>query len=399
MIDALLARPEDLFQKGLVQIIGFCGKGKLRDGSDASTEFRKVLAAAPRDVLEGYAAECLDSGFRDSGLALQDVMNELASRLGFDVTFGRYRGKKNSFAPDGAWVEPRSGFALVVEVKTTDAYRISLDRLDQFRRATCIELSIPEADSSTLIIVGREDTGELEAQIRGSRHAWSTRLVSVESLFNVHKLIETVDEEETIARVCEVLRPREYTRVDGIIELAFAAAQDALDAEQSESQPVPSSDPIQEAAAAAKEAPGIDKDQRRADGAAAVAANRGLALHRKSRTLWASSTGVAVLVMYSKFHERASAYWFAFHERQNTKMAEAAPGSLIALVCGEVGVVLLQYTDLVLALPHLHTTDPKKGRLYWHLKIKCQDGRPSYFVGKEGVQAISVSEFVEWPDD
>ena len=33
-------------------------------------------------------------------------------------------------------------------------------------------------DSSMLIVVGGEDTGDLEAQIRGSRYAWDIRLVS-----------------------------------------------------------------------------------------------------------------------------------------------------------------------------------------------------------------------------
>jgi len=37
-----------------------------------------------------------------------------------------------------------------------------------------------------LIVVGRQDTGELEAQIRGSRHAWDIRLISAEALLTGH---------------------------------------------------------------------------------------------------------------------------------------------------------------------------------------------------------------------
>ncbi len=39
--------------------------------------------------------------------------------------------------------------------------------------------------SSILIVVGRQDTGDLEAQVRGSRHAWEIRLISVDALLQL----------------------------------------------------------------------------------------------------------------------------------------------------------------------------------------------------------------------
>jgi hypothetical protein len=44
---------------------------------------------------------------------------------------------------------------------------------------------LKEDQSSILIVVGREDTGDLEAQIRGSRHAWDVRLISVDALLRL----------------------------------------------------------------------------------------------------------------------------------------------------------------------------------------------------------------------
>ena len=58
-----------------------------------------------------------------------------------------------------------------MEVKTTDTYRIDLDTLAGYRRALIQGGSITEERASLLIVVGREDTGDLEAPIRGSRHA------------------------------------------------------------------------------------------------------------------------------------------------------------------------------------------------------------------------------------
>jgi hypothetical protein len=36
--------------------------------------------------------------------------------------------------------------------------------------------------SASVLIVGREHMGELEAQVRGCRHAWDIRLISADSL-------------------------------------------------------------------------------------------------------------------------------------------------------------------------------------------------------------------------
>jgi hypothetical protein len=54
----------------------------------------------------------------------------------------------------------------VVEVKTTDAYRISLDRTADYREKLILS-DYTDKTSSMLIVVGRDDTGELEAQVRG----------------------------------------------------------------------------------------------------------------------------------------------------------------------------------------------------------------------------------------
>ncbi len=72
-----------------------------------------------------YAAQCLERLFPESGLALQDIINQLGKRLGFSVEPGRYRGTRNETGFDGLW-RTKEGEAITVEVETTDAYRLSL---------------------------------------------------------------------------------------------------------------------------------------------------------------------------------------------------------------------------------------------------------------------------------
>ena len=89
LIELWQTSPEQLREKRVEQIIGFAGDGRLGDSNTAPAEFRAFLARIPSSILARYANECLADSLKDSGLALQDIINEIGRRLGFDVTAGR----------------------------------------------------------------------------------------------------------------------------------------------------------------------------------------------------------------------------------------------------------------------------------------------------------------------
>ena len=198
---------EQIEGKHVQQVIAFAGDGQLRDGSDAAAEFREFLAHVPSALLGEYADQCLRDRFDNSGLALQDIINQVGRRLGFDVDDGRYRGSKSEIGHDGLWRFP-DGHAVIVEVKTTDAYRVSLDTIAAYRKALVVAGGVDEDHSSILVVVGRKDTGDLEAQIRGSQHAWDMRLISVDALLRLMILKEQVEDPQTVQRIYDILVPR-----------------------------------------------------------------------------------------------------------------------------------------------------------------------------------------------
>ena len=117
------------------------------------------------------------------------------------------------------------GDAILAEVKTTDVYRPSLETTASYRRELIKKGIIPEESSSILYVVGRSDTGDLEAQVRGSRHTWDIRLISVDALFRLVKIKEELEDQNTIDRIRDILMPQEFTRIDGIIDLVFSATK------------------------------------------------------------------------------------------------------------------------------------------------------------------------------
>ena len=139
------------------QVVATAGDGSLKDGSTCCEEMRAFFSQVPSDKLAVYAEQCLASSFSKSGLVLQDIVNEVGARLGASVTHGRYRGSAKHSGFDGLWAFP-SGHSIVVEVKTTDAYRIDLNTIADYCRTLISSGRTAEARSSILLVVGRQDT-------------------------------------------------------------------------------------------------------------------------------------------------------------------------------------------------------------------------------------------------
>lgn len=172
--------------------------------------------------------------FQDSGLVLQDIVNEFGRRLDFDVENGLYRGKAGAVGFDGIW-RAKNEPDLIIEVKTTDYVAMDLKTHAGYKERLLLDNRVTK-DVSTLIVVGREDTGALEAQIRGSRYAWEMRLISVERLIRLVQIKEKSDDAAIVNQIRQLLQPFEYTKIDRIIDVIFTTAVNVESQQQIEQQ-------------------------------------------------------------------------------------------------------------------------------------------------------------------
>ena len=357
-------------EKRVDQIIGFAGDGKLGDNNTAPAEFRALLSRIPAETLPRYADECLTLGFGQAGLALQDIVNEMAHRLGFIVEHGRYRGARNEIGHDGIWTSPE-GHSIVVEVKTTDAYRLPIETAANYRRDLIRKSRIAEERSSILIVVGRVDTGELEAQIRGSRHAWDVRLISIDALVRLMKIRQEVDDPNTENQIRSLLVPREYTRVDEIIDLVFSTTEDLLE------ETLPDVEGEEDNLRHAE--PRKDKPSS-LNNACAVLISHELSvdLTKRSRIIFTDADrGVTVTCAVSKEYEdpKGTGYWFSFHPHQLEKLQQAKTG-YAAFGCGcpdQIAIFPISFLESQLdGMNQTHVSDEKS---YWHIQIHSEKGR------------------------
>ena len=299
---------------------------------------QEILQRRPHPE-QGYRA-CLPLDYKvsqihDSLGTLQDIVNEMAHRLGFNLEHGRYRGTRNEIGHDGIWTGP-DGHSIVVEVKTTDAYRLPIETVANYRRDLIKKNRITEENSSILVVVGREETGELEAQIRGSRHAWDVRLISIDALVRLMKIRQEVDDPNTESRIRSLLVPREYTRVDEIIDLVFSTAEDLL-------EETPPNAEDEEANLRQAEARKDKPVSFNSACAARISKHLSADLTKQSRIIFADADrSLTVTCAVSKEYDdpKGAGYWFAFHPHQLEKLRQAKTG-YAAFGCGSPDQIAL----------------------------------------------------------
>ena len=352
------------------QILALCGNGKLTDGSACLKEFREYLQVARTDKLITYVRTCLQDKFDAGPLVLQDVVNEFGRRLDYAVENGLYKGKVNAIGFDGIWTDS-DGRSIVVEVKTTDAYRINLDIIDGYREALVAGGKVAK-NSSVLIVVGRQDTGDLEAQVRGSKHAWTTRIISADALAKLVTLKEGTEQADSVNRIHELLVPFEYTRLDRIIEIAFTVSEDAKTALEEEQATPPdlSSSTSDSPAKQQRTSPEIITATR-ANIVAALTAKYS-PLVKKSRALyWSADKSVRAVITVSKRYGD-SGYWYAYHLSWDEFLSEGTPGLYVLGCVDRVEAYAIPHEWMNARLKSLNFTERDAAK-YWHVLIDPTD--------------------------
>ncbi len=377
---------KEIQDKHVQQVIGFAGDGKLRDGGIASKEFRDFLALVPSNFLSRYANDCLTDKFDNSGLALQDVINEVGTRLGFRVEQGRYRGTPGEIGFDGLWISPDEN-ALVVEVKTTDAYRIDLETVATYRRNLIVNGRAKETKCSILIIVGRSDTGDLEAQVRGSRHAWDIRLISIDGLIRLMHLKEELDDPKIMDKIRRVLTPQEFTKVDGIIDLVFSTAEDV---KKEEELPEIADDEEEE-----QRKPKFIPSNFRDACASRVQKHLGQPLVKRSFAVYSSpDENLAVICINSREYKKPKNldYWFAFHPHQRD-LLQNHKQTFVALGCGSPETILLIPGKVFVSWLDRFNKTEREDKFYWHVKVRKNSEGYTLHV-KKGAGSIKLNEYL-----
>src|SRR5664279_1958345 len=385
---------DEVLKMTVQQVVSSAGDGQLRDGTDTSKEFCGYLRVCPSDSLFGYAHQCLENSFDKSGIVLQDIVNELGRRLDFDVENGLYQGKKKAIGFDGIW-RSQSDREILIEVKTTDYVAVSLDRIAAYKEKLCAEQRI-KPNASMLLIVGREDTGALEAQVRGSRYAWDMRLISIERLIKLVQIKEKSDDPATLTQIRQLLQPFEYTKIDRIIDVIFTTAAD-VEEQIVEHVPLEGTDKIHETYKQERTDPEL-LNAKRLEAVEAFARSKGKELVRHSRTLfWSSDKTLRVCCAVSKRYEGDyQPYWYAFHPNWDRFLAEGEDSFFVLSCMDRDEAYAVPYSVIAQNKKNLNMTE-RGDRSYWHVALTTlDDGSLAINLSRIGIKVPLQASAFNW---
>jgi hypothetical protein len=116
---------------------------------------------------------------------------------------------------------------LVVETKTSDNFTIDLHRLAEYRRLLPVSMKLGEEDSSVLLVLGRQDTGDYEDRIKGSRYAFVMRVITVDALLRLLASKEAIEDEGAranfSARILELFTSPKVIALDAVVDIIAEA--------------------------------------------------------------------------------------------------------------------------------------------------------------------------------
>ncbi len=358
---------KNIIDKRINQIIGIFGDGKLADGNETSEELRHFLSQVQKENLKAYANQCVNEKFDGNGFALQDIVNELGKRLGFDVEYGRYRGVPGKPGHDGLWLAKNGSHSFVVESKVTDSFPIKGNELSEYREKLIEEKRIGKQNSSILLVYGRGDRERLVSQLIGSAVFANIQVVSVVGLFDLLDLKENI-EKNGVRTVHDLLKP--VLTVEKSIDFVRSCMGQNVK-HDAKKKDVPAKEEIKKKATS-KSISASDYEHCRA----IVARKLNVDLRGRNRVLYDSGDkNVGVIFMVSKVYERSKgrkSYWYAVHPKRLEDLTGYRHGYL-AFGCGSKGdVVLFPFSDFQKVKEILNTTK-NENRMYWHVQIHMTD--------------------------
>jgi hypothetical protein len=224
---------------------------------------------------------------------------------------------------------------------------------------------------SILLVVGGEDTEELEAQVRGSKFAWNVRLLGLNSLFRLLQLKEALDDPGVERQIQEILIPQEFTRLDRIIDLVFATVEDVQ-------EPVTEIDDEPNAGERTARTRLVTPVKFHSAVVDRVERTLGQPLVRKSRVLWATADGSRLLScqVSKEYTRRFVHYWFGLKQTTRSQLEEATDAQCVFGLGSPEIIVMIPLPEMLRHLDDFLTSpDSSGGIMHWHVRFERDDQR------------------------
>jgi hypothetical protein len=227
------------------------------------------------------------------------------------------------------------------------------------------------------------------------------RLISADALIKLVQLKEDAEGTDTGRKIRSLLAPREFTRLDQLVDVMFTTAKDFEGAAEAG---VPKEDEGAIPANAAEKPKGVWEftdsallQGKRDDLVAALAARERTVLIKKSRALyWSPDHADRAAFTVSKRYSRPGGplYWYAYHPPWDEFLSEADRGFFV-LGCMDRDKAFAIPKDIFHPLvADLNTTEKEDGTRYWHIHLNETSPEEISLILPKRRATLSLMKFV-----
>ena len=379
---SIIDDPSKVIGKSITQVVTMLADGKLTDKGQTAPAFRDFLNNCRIDQLETYINQMVTEA--SDGKIFQDIVNTIGKKIGFEVVHGLYHGKKNAIGFDGLW--QHRDLNLVIECKTTDAYRISTKTLLSYSNELKAERGLQSAPP-ILLVVGRVDTGDIEAQIRGSRADDRISVIGVESLLSLAKAAVELSDGPAADSLRNILLPRDYTRLDDLTALITNVINEAQQTSQDQAEADEGA--FTKAAKEKAESTGIDArsltDKLRSSMVNSSEQSLGKLekASPRSKAQFVTEGGQIYFFLASKrYSDTYQQFWYSIQNSWK-EVWEQKGGGLVLGLEGKQYFFVVDYETVIKWTKFLNET-LKPDRRYWHLALRETRDKIEVILSKSG---------------
>jgi len=171
----------------LERIVSLAGDWK--DESRASQQFRDIIEdeQTTTEEIESYLQEAIEGSESYHNRALQDLVNNVGRRLGFEVEYGIYQGVSGTIGYDGHWVSTATNEEthLVVEIKKSTAFSIGPEQAGDYMEELVENEGLDRGQVYGLYVVGNGDVETVSQTILGSKYRDRMRVITAQRLLDL----------------------------------------------------------------------------------------------------------------------------------------------------------------------------------------------------------------------
>jgi hypothetical protein len=163
--------------------------GDWNDDSRASEQFREIIEdeQTTTEEIEAYLLEAMRGTEQHHNRALQDIVNNIGRRLGFEIEYGVYQGQSDTIGYDGHWISTATedDTHLIVETKKTTAYSIDPGQAGGYMKELTGEQNVDRSQVYGLYVIGEGDVETVAQTVFGSQYRDRMRIITANRLLDL----------------------------------------------------------------------------------------------------------------------------------------------------------------------------------------------------------------------